>query len=373
MSGSAQDGCEQLPEPLLDYGCTPWRTSSQRAADLYDSGVKLWRKEDLVDIEQQLARSYTAKKFIVRRVDGSIVHIKNPMFGIQKPIWKPYVEFQEYWHLVRCKPDGPPETYHCTYLVDWDNQTMSNFEGPIENVESLFETSQQRWDASTTCAALASQLCKILGGDGTAKKKKVTKIVCFGLGDLNFKQPDWWMVRDESKLEGKRERKTSMAEDAFIHHAIALTMVDVVRSCAGTGEEDTGVRLLTQDPGYTAESKDMVRKLGFEVVGEHGAGGFAELDDEAVVFSPFTAAPVKQIIADLARPVAIICARATGAGVFGKPNEPCADPESPRTKQMWKEYESCKFPLPSKDIERVGSLRELEIYARVGDQSPCSS
>jgi hypothetical protein len=87
MPGSTQEKPGTLLEPLLDYGCSPWRTSSQRAADLYDLGIKLWRKEDLVNIENQLAQSRTAEKFTVRRFDGSVVHIKNPMFGVQKPIW----------------------------------------------------------------------------------------------------------------------------------------------------------------------------------------------------------------------------------------------------------------------------------------------
>ncbi|KAI2468621.1 hypothetical protein F4781DRAFT_397279 [Annulohypoxylon bovei var. microspora] len=380
MSGPAQDERGQVLEPLLDYGCSHWRTSSQRAADLYDSGVKLWRKEDLVDIERQLARSCTAEKFTVRRIDGSIVHIKNPMFGVQKPIWRPYVKFQEFWHLVRSTPDGPPQTYHCTYLVDWTNQTVRNYEGPIENVRLLFKTSQQRWGASATCEALKSQLRKLLGGDGNAKK--VTKIVCFGLGDMNRKPPDWWRIENNTNPEDEREPETSVVEGAFVHHAIALTMADVARSCA---KGDAGARLLTQDPDYSDETKDILQNIGFEVVGEYGAGGFAELDDESVVISAFTASPVKQIIADLARPVAIICAGRTSDGVFNKfqyliplplpwfqlmcapPRKPYADPESPRTRQMWKGYESRKFPVQSEDGKMEGSLHQLEIYARIGE------
>ncbi|KAI0536206.1 hypothetical protein GGR58DRAFT_503512 [Xylaria digitata] len=361
MSGPAQDRSGQSLEPVLDYGCSHWKTSSQRAADLYESGVKLWRKEDLADIEKQLAQSYTAEKFTVHRIDGSIVHIKNPMFGVQRPIWKPYVKFQEFWRLARSAPDVPPEMYHCTYLVDWKNQTVRNYEGPIENVQSLFEAGQQQWDASATCETLISQFRKLLGEDGNAKK--VTKIVCFGLGDMNFKPPDWWRIENDSKPEDEREPETSVVEGAFIHHAIALTMADITRSCAQTG--DMGVRLLTQDPGYSDETKDMLRKIGFEVVGEHGAGGFAELDDKSTVISAFAAAPVKQIVADLARPVAIICAERTGAGVFNKLNKPYADPESPRTRQMWKGYESWKFPVPSEGLRLEGSLNQLEIHARI--------
>lgn len=85
MSAPVRDAPCQPLEPLLDYGSSQWKISSQRAADLYDSGVRLWRKEDLVDIEQQLAQSVMMEKFTIRRIDGSVVHIKNPMFGCKSP------------------------------------------------------------------------------------------------------------------------------------------------------------------------------------------------------------------------------------------------------------------------------------------------
>jgi len=94
-------------------------------------------------------------------------------------------------------------------------------------------------------------------------------------------------------------------------------MADIARSFAQDG--DSRVRLLTQDPGYSVETTDMLREIGFEVVGEYGAGGFAEVDDNTIVFSAFAAAPVKQIIGDFARPVAIICNKVTGGEVYGRP------------------------------------------------------
>jgi len=107
-----------------------------------------------------------------------------------------------------------------------------------------------------------------------------------------------------------------VAEGALTHHAIALTMADVTRSFAETG--DMGVKLLTQDPGYSDETKHMLREIEFEVVGEYGAQGFAELENESIVFLAFARAPGKQIIADLAWPAAIICAGSTSAGVFSQ-------------------------------------------------------
>ncbi|ODH50694.1 hypothetical protein GX48_03202 [Paracoccidioides brasiliensis] len=290
-----------------------WIINSQRAADLHDSGVKLWRKEDLADIEQQLAHSRTTEKFTVRRIDGSAIHIRNPMFGVQKPIWRPYVKFQEFWHLVQTTPDGPPEMYSCTYLVEWHNETM-------ENGRSLFEKSRNQWNDSATCEAFTSQIRNLLCGNGNAKK-------------------------NSSKSTAEQDPETSVIEASLIHHAIALTMADVTRSHAETG--DVRVRLLAQDPLYSTEKKDVLRQIGFEVVGDHGAGGFAELDDIA---------PVKQIIADLARPAVIICAK------------PYKDPDSPRTKQMWKEYESCEFPVRPEIDLLDGSLHQLIIHARIDDQ-----
>lgn len=76
------------PEHItLDYGCSDWRISSQRAADLYSSGTKLWTREDLKDIEQQLGQSYIMDRFSVRRIDGSIIQISNPLFQVHNPIW----------------------------------------------------------------------------------------------------------------------------------------------------------------------------------------------------------------------------------------------------------------------------------------------
>lgn len=176
----------------------------------------------------------------------------------------------------------------------------------------LFEDTRKQWDTSETCEAVASLLRNLISGNETAKK--VTKVLCFGLGDINRKPPDWWRIENDSQPKDKQVAETSIVEGALMHHAIALTVADVARSCAQTA--DAGVRLLTQDPDYSDETKHMLLEIGFEVVGEHGAGGFAELDDESVVFSPFPSVPVKQIIADLARPAAIICAANSSAAVF---------------------------------------------------------
>lgn len=92
----------------------------------------------------------------------------------------------------------------------------------------------------------------------------------------------------------------------MIQHSMALTIAQLCR-----GNET--VPLLAQDPDYTEVAEEILTKKEFKIVGPRGAGRFAEIDEESIVISAFTAAPVKQIIADLARPVLII---STGFDVF---------------------------------------------------------
>lgn len=131
-----------------------------------------------------------------------------------------------------------------------------------------------------------------------------------------MKPSDTWTHQNESRPEDERELDTSLVDDALTHHAIALTMANIVRFCAKPS--DRGVRLLTQDPHYRDETNDIIKDLGFEVIGGYGAGGFAKIDDECVIFSAFTSAPVKQIITDLARPLVIISCKNYKTGVWNK-------------------------------------------------------
>lgn len=89
MAAINQDQVEtsEPQPPLLDYACTQWRASSQSVADLYHSGAKLWKKSDLKDIERQLEQSYDLNRFTLRAIDDREVQIKNPMFGVERPIW----------------------------------------------------------------------------------------------------------------------------------------------------------------------------------------------------------------------------------------------------------------------------------------------
>lgn len=70
-----------------NLGDARWIAASQKAFDLYQSNAQLWRKEDLLDIEDQLQNLSTTEVFRIRRMDGSYAMVKNPMCGVENPVW----------------------------------------------------------------------------------------------------------------------------------------------------------------------------------------------------------------------------------------------------------------------------------------------
>ncbi|KAG7139217.1 hypothetical protein HYQ46_008232 [Verticillium longisporum] len=226
--------------------------------------------------------------------------MRNPLHGVLKPIWNPIIEFQNYWKFVKKEPDGPPEAHLCSFRVDWLNQSMQRYEGNIENYEDIFQGKRTAWVDSQTCAAFEADIRQLFA------KRKVTKIVCFGLGDFVRRPPVWWKIRN-------------------------------------------------------AQSENPITE------GEHleSAEARAILEDETVVISNYTAAPVKQIVADMPRPISIIT---TPPGeILDSSERIAADTETPRTREMWREYAASDFPAVADDISSITSLGRLKIFTRIDD------
>ncbi|KAI1321565.1 hypothetical protein F5Y16DRAFT_413697 [Xylariaceae sp. FL0255] len=276
----------QCEDAIVDDFYSPWEKSSQEAADLYNSGVKLWTKESLKDIEEQMAMSSKIEYFKLRRLDGSTVSVKNPLFGVETPIWRPCVIFLDFWNITLVRQEiEKKSTWHCPCLVGWENDTRHKFDGLIKNVEPRLQLAKQIWRDSNSCRLFKAQLKRVL------RDRKITKVLCFGLGDLH------------RRLSPRSRQELNRSEDidhSLVQHVVALTIAEVAQSLNGD------VRLLAQDPKYVEETKALLHKEGFETIGPFGAGGFAEIDEESIVFSAYMPVPLKQILADIARPVLII-------------------------------------------------------------------
>lgn len=161
----------------------------------------------------------------------------------------------------------------------------------------VFDEKQSMWQNSKTCKNLVALVQDILGTN------TVKQVLCFGLGDFCRTAPEWLKNQHDVWDENSEVKNVT---SCMIQHSMALTIAQLCR-----GNER--LPLLAQDPEYTEVAEDILTKKEFKIVGTHGAGGFAEIDEDSIIISPFAAAPVKQIIADLARPVLVI---STGFAVF---------------------------------------------------------
>lgn len=198
---------------------------------------------------------------------------------------------------MKTQPNGPIETYLCSYIVDWTNQTARNFRELIAQPMQTFNEKHLLWQNSKTCKHLTALVKDVLG------KNTVKKVLCFGLGDFCRSAPEW-LKRQHDFWDENSEVENVMG--SMIQHSMALTIAQIC--CV-----NERVSLLAQDPDYTELTEDILTKKEFKIVGTFGAGGFVEIDDDSIIISPFAAAPVKQIVSDLARPTLII---STGFEVF---------------------------------------------------------
>ncbi|KAI1458209.1 hypothetical protein F4805DRAFT_150792 [Annulohypoxylon moriforme] len=328
--------------------------NTQNAIEWYRSGQKLWVACDLERIEYELAHCRTTPSFTIRRTDGSTISIKNPMFGVTNPIWKPYVKFQHYWYLFKQGPNTLLEGLHphyfpyYSYFIDWENRTFTDFVADEHAcVECRFQEAKKQWEQSRSFDWLEDQLGVLIGS------RNVTKVICFGLGDMT----------PRSSYDARAELDPDIAlmglNASLNQHAAALTVAEKMRL-----EKINDVEIFAQDPAYSQASKDLLEGAGVTIIGEHGAGGFGKIDYDSVVFFCYPGAPVRQIIADLARPALII---GNGDGHILSENQSFPfpfDAESPRTRAMWEEYTRHDFKIMQQDEEDLIGLRGLSIYVR---------
>jgi hypothetical protein len=92
-------------------------------------------------------------------------------------------------------------------------------------------------------------------------------------------------------------------------HAAAITMAAVLGKRLGTDP----LPILAQDPVYSMVAKRLLQGCGIEVIGGRGSLAFTHVDEGTIVFSCNPNIPVKQVVADIARPAAMIWNRVAPA------------------------------------------------------------
>lgn len=156
----------------------------------------------------------------------------------------------------------------------------------LADLEAAFHAHQAAWQDSTACRALIDIL-------STCTTPAIRKIVCFGLGRLD----------DCAKTTP--EKLAAAVDRAAAQHAAALTMAETLTAKQNSeGIVGGVVHCYTQDPAYADTEKALLAKLGFTVLED--PKGFLEVDEHTLVFSIIPNVPVRQIVADMARPAAMV-------------------------------------------------------------------
>ena len=88
-------------------------------------------------------------------------------------------------------------------------------------------------------------------------------------------------------------------------HALILTMRDILENRPGqSSEQAENIQCFAQDPLYTEADDAALGNAGITVLRDPRA--FLEVDDQTLVISFAPNVPVRQIIADIARPAIMI-------------------------------------------------------------------
>ncbi|KAL4734044.1 hypothetical protein BDV11DRAFT_213192 [Aspergillus similis] len=190
----------------------------------------------------------------------------------------------------------------------------------FEQVEERYKESVRRWEGSQTCADLRIGLEDLMRKGKL--RKKLRKVVCFGLGSLSPLEEEFCVGRAHAqhaavgtmvavlKRQAKAAREmremspgwTGQEGDSKPMTTDTETNIPVAKE----SEEKEGdeIKCYAQDPAYSEADWSLLRSIGIEPLDD--PKGFLEIDEETLVFSVSPNVPVKQIVADVQWPGAMI-------------------------------------------------------------------
>ncbi|KAI1303418.1 hypothetical protein F5Y03DRAFT_395848 [Xylaria venustula] len=244
----------------------------------YDNGGRLWTKEILEDLQKQLKEN--PEMFTIPKLDGTVIKFKNYSFGEDPSHWRISVIFLGWRHLLYPMTHKTINLELCPFLIqqrDVRRQKHHKLRLTYNNearIFKYFDFFEDIWAESPTRRYIEQVL------SGYELPPTLNKIVCFGLrNDLIDIEEPWLQWEHMSQ------------------YLAILSLQDFLEKKLGHQ-----FRLLTQDPDYSPATVDILKRMGFEVVGLNGLDGFLEVDENSLVFSVYVSTRAKEILAELTRP-----------------------------------------------------------------------
>ncbi|KAI1632750.1 hypothetical protein F4809DRAFT_655930 [Biscogniauxia mediterranea] len=315
---------------------------------LYKSGAPIWTKEDLRIVEGYVDALVNHLEefhsFPFRCLDDSIVIVEdvNPHFVIGKPT----IAFRMYQDLLYSTARFRDKiAQRGLAICSQGIPSLPNVALTEHQVLQLYLHEKEKWDKSDACSSLKLILA-------TSKiPTNINKMVCFGLGNLESAYL--------SSMEPTHHR-------SIVQHATALTIAAAVQR-----KINKPIKIYAQDPNYSLFTKRTLARQEIHVIDCYGATGFTYVDEDAIVFSVAPNVPVKQVVADIARPPIMIWEKvSTPEEEEEKLKKPrlfnggymcpwTLDNDSPRTQDLVKDCKATPFPANDGHF-----LPNLTIYIR---------
>ncbi|EAW11002.1 SRR1 family protein [Aspergillus clavatus NRRL 1] len=150
-------------------------------------------------------------------------------------------------------------------------------ENPLEEVHKEFVRQREVWQTSEACESLQKQLATL------ALTRPIKKIVCFALGTMD-------------------RLNTRCATRSHMQHAAVETVAEALKKRQNHRSDE--IQCFAQDPAYDDVDLELLRIIGITRLED--PKGFLEIDEATFVFSVSPNVPVKQIVADVQWPAAML-------------------------------------------------------------------
>ncbi|KAL4869567.1 hypothetical protein BDV12DRAFT_76097 [Aspergillus spectabilis] len=176
-------------------------------------------------------------------------------------------------------------------------------------VQAAFARNKRKWETSETRATLIASLQDLMQ-EGRLGKGSIRKIIGFGLGSLAA-------IAEESPSEQGVSVQLGDGYHCVRAHAqhaalgtVAETLISNWSSQSdpnietNTEAESHEIKCYAQDPAYSEIDQALLRSIGIEPLDD--PKGFLEIDPHTLIFSVSPNVPVKQVVADVGWPGAMI-------------------------------------------------------------------
>ncbi|CAH0038701.1 unnamed protein product [Clonostachys solani] len=296
---------------------------AQAVQHAYESGNKLYTKDMFREIEVFLAKhSWTEATYItLPSMIGINTKVAIPSLendGPGEPQLVPFPVIYPYRKLMNLAqnafegetdeelvdpsiPEIKMAAFTCPIRISTVFTMISEI--PHHQVEETWSFIEESWEQSSFRIELLDMLNLV------DRIPKVSRVVCLGLGNLAKTLAEdniYETVEPPSTLPGYRN---------YINHFVALTVAQVIGSRQAnrlspdtepTHGQQSSLKVVAEDFSYSLQDKEVLAKAGFQILNGYGTSAFRVVDDETILVCCDPRRAVMEIIADIARPAAML-------------------------------------------------------------------